>query len=194
LERLAEHHTVVRYDMYGCGLSDRERSDFSLEADLRSLEAVVDQLKLRRFALLGALWGGPSAIAYAAKYPRRVSQLILYGTRARVDQAEGELTDATIAMVRMHSGIGHGAMAARHMPGADAADVDWFVKLRQATATPEMLAKLLEHYRYVNVMDPPEAARLYAGDASARRHVNPVRSREGAGGLDPQRALRAPGG
>ena len=100
LERLAEHHTVVRYDMYGCGLSDRERSDFSLEADLRSLEAVVDQLKLRRFALLGALWGGPSAIAYAAKYPRRVSQLILYGAYARVDQAQGELTDAMVALMQ----------------------------------------------------------------------------------------------
>ncbi len=31
-ERLARHHTVVRYDSLGCGLSDRAREDFSLVA------------------------------------------------------------------------------------------------------------------------------------------------------------------
>lgn len=43
-ESLARHHTVVRYDRHGCGLSDRNRSGFSLEADLRVLERVVDHL------------------------------------------------------------------------------------------------------------------------------------------------------
>src|SRR3989304_5560399 len=62
---LAGSHLFVRYDGRGFGLSDREVRDFSLNAKVRDLEAVVDTLKLRRFALLGTSEGGPTAIAYA---------------------------------------------------------------------------------------------------------------------------------
>jgi pimeloyl-ACP methyl ester carboxylesterase/DNA-binding CsgD family transcriptional regulator len=79
-EGLAEHHTVVVYDRWGTGLSDRDRDDFTLAADLAVLEGLVDQLKLRHFALFGASGGGPAATAYAARHPRRLSHLILYGT------------------------------------------------------------------------------------------------------------------
>src|SRR5689334_5930831 len=43
---------VVRYDARGTGLSDRSTLDFSMEARLRDLEAVVERLRLTRFALL----------------------------------------------------------------------------------------------------------------------------------------------
>lgn len=39
-ERLAERCTVIRYDGRGCGLSERTSSDFSLDAQMRDLEAV----------------------------------------------------------------------------------------------------------------------------------------------------------
>lgn len=55
---LAGHHRVVRYDRWGTALSDRDRDDYSLEADLEVLSDVVDHLKLRRFALLGPLKAG----------------------------------------------------------------------------------------------------------------------------------------
>ena len=38
-ERLAEKRMVVRYDGRGCGLSDRDVTDFSLEAHLLDLVA-----------------------------------------------------------------------------------------------------------------------------------------------------------
>jgi pimeloyl-ACP methyl ester carboxylesterase len=41
LEGLAEGHTVVRYDERGCGLSDWAVEDFSLQAWVGDLEAVV---------------------------------------------------------------------------------------------------------------------------------------------------------
>src|SRR3989304_398735 len=50
-EGLAERGMVVRYDPRGAGLSDRDVTDFSFEADVRDLEAVVNRLDLRRFAL-----------------------------------------------------------------------------------------------------------------------------------------------
>jgi len=75
---LSERRMLVRYDPRGSGLSDRDVTDFSLEALLRDLEAVVDALELRRFPLIGLCQGGAIAVAYAARHPERVSRLVLY--------------------------------------------------------------------------------------------------------------------
>ena len=55
---LAQRHTIVRFDTHGCGLSDRDRTDFTLDYEVGTLEAVLDHLDLRRFALLGISQGG----------------------------------------------------------------------------------------------------------------------------------------
>jgi class 3 adenylate cyclase/pimeloyl-ACP methyl ester carboxylesterase len=82
-ESLARAGMVVRYDCRGAGLSDRDVSDFSLEAQVRDLEAVVDRLGLDRIVLAGSIHSGPVAIAYAARHPERVSHLILWHSWAR---------------------------------------------------------------------------------------------------------------
>ncbi len=81
----SEHHTLVRYDGRGFGMSDRDVTDFSLDARVRDLEAVVDALGLRRFPIFAVSAGGPTAIAYAARHPERVSALILAATNAGRD-------------------------------------------------------------------------------------------------------------
>jgi pimeloyl-ACP methyl ester carboxylesterase len=40
-EAIGKHHMVVRYDRHGCGLSDRKRTDFSLDSEVRTIEALV---------------------------------------------------------------------------------------------------------------------------------------------------------
>ncbi len=83
MERLGEGRLLVLYDGRGTGLSERNVKDFSLEARLRDLEAVVRAVRIRRFTLYAATQFGPTAIAYAAHHQRQVSQLILYGTFSR---------------------------------------------------------------------------------------------------------------
>ena len=80
MERLGEGRLLVLYDGRGTGLSERNVKDFSLEARLRDLEAVVRAARIRRFALYGHTFSGAAAVAYAAHHQRQVSQLILYGT------------------------------------------------------------------------------------------------------------------
>jgi class 3 adenylate cyclase len=82
-ERLAEKRMLVRYDDRGNGLSDRDVTDFSLDALLLDLEAVVDRLGLERLALFGPLNSGPVAVAYAARHPEKVSHLVLWCSYAR---------------------------------------------------------------------------------------------------------------
>lgn len=86
----SEHHLFVRYDGRGFGLSDRDVTDFSLEARVRDLEAVVDALHLDRFGIYAMSAGGPTAIAYVARHPERVSRLVLASTTARVFGRDNE--------------------------------------------------------------------------------------------------------
>jgi len=69
LESLANHHTVIRYDARGLGLSDRDPGDRSLDAHIRDIDAVVGKLRLERLAIFGASYSGPLGIRYAARHP-----------------------------------------------------------------------------------------------------------------------------
>jgi class 3 adenylate cyclase len=77
-ERLAEKRRLVRYDGRGTGLSDRNVADYSLDAHMLDMQAVVERLGLTRFALTGPFTACPLAIAYAARHPDMVSQLVLW--------------------------------------------------------------------------------------------------------------------
>ena len=79
LTEMGRGHTLIRYDARGCGLSDHDAADVSLESWLRDLRAVVDAAGLERFSLLGLSQGCAVAVAYAARHPERVDKLVLYG-------------------------------------------------------------------------------------------------------------------
>src|SRR5436305_8619304 len=61
VEALAREHTVIRFDKLGCGLSDRARTDFTMESELAVLQALIMDLGLERFALFGSCEGGQVA-------------------------------------------------------------------------------------------------------------------------------------
>jgi class 3 adenylate cyclase len=77
-ERLGEKRKLVRYDGRGSGLSDRNVTDYSVEAQMRDLEAVVGRLGVQRFVLQGSPEAAPVAVAYAARHPEAVSHLGLW--------------------------------------------------------------------------------------------------------------------
>ncbi|OGO51141.1 MAG: hypothetical protein A2148_07270 [Chloroflexi bacterium RBG_16_68_14] len=74
---LARKFRVVRYNPRGSGLSDREASDFSMDAMMRDIEAAIARVGLDTFALTGHGVSAPIAVTYAAARPDRVSRLIL---------------------------------------------------------------------------------------------------------------------
>jgi pimeloyl-ACP methyl ester carboxylesterase/DNA-binding winged helix-turn-helix (wHTH) protein len=79
LTEMGRGHTLIRYDARGCGLSDHDPPDVSMESWVHDLEAVVDAERLERFSLLGISQGCAVAIAYAVRHPERVDKLVLYG-------------------------------------------------------------------------------------------------------------------
>lgn len=77
---LLDDHRVVLYDGRGTGLSDRGIDDFSLDARVRDLEAVVDAAGLERFGLIAVSAGGPTTVAYTVRHPERVDRIAFYGS------------------------------------------------------------------------------------------------------------------
>jgi pimeloyl-ACP methyl ester carboxylesterase/DNA-binding CsgD family transcriptional regulator len=164
LTGLGEFCTLIRYDERGCGLSDREVDAAAFEFDrwLGDLEAVVDTVGPERFALLGISQGAGIAIAYAARHPERVSQLILYGGylrgSARVDEPmmreQGELMASAI-----RTGWGARNPAFRRLfttlflPEGTPEQIAWFEDLQRTTASPETAARIWAARMAIDVSD-----------------------------------------
>jgi class 3 adenylate cyclase/pimeloyl-ACP methyl ester carboxylesterase len=74
---------VIRFDMRGTGLSQRDPEDVSHTALCADLDAVVRASGAQRFTLWASTLSGPRAIAYAAAHPRQVRRLVLHRTFAR---------------------------------------------------------------------------------------------------------------
>ncbi|MBV9596031.1 MAG: alpha/beta hydrolase [Chloroflexi bacterium] len=80
LRPFMEHRTSVLYDRHGCGLSHRERIDFTVEDDFFDIEAVAQVVLDNKFDLFGDSFGAVPAMMYAARHPERVKRLVLYGS------------------------------------------------------------------------------------------------------------------
>jgi pimeloyl-ACP methyl ester carboxylesterase len=148
--RLAQRYTIVLYDQHGLGLSDRTRSNFTLEDDLLDLEAVTDALKLSRFALFGISTGAMVSLLYASRTPSRVAGMVLYGASGGFKPGEHPrfeaAREALISLVRANWGLGSRAVAGAFFPTGTAADIlDSVARLQRMAASSEVGANLLEH-------------------------------------------------
>jgi pimeloyl-ACP methyl ester carboxylesterase len=144
LRGLGERRTVLRYDERGCGLSDRDIEDVSLDARVADLETVIEAAGFERFALLGMSQGGTVAVAYAARHPERVTHLVLYATYARgrlmrdLSPADEEHAKVMMSLIRM--GWGRNIPAFRRLfttlfiPDATREQMEWFDDLQRVTS------------------------------------------------------------
>ena len=83
LDGIGAGRTLIRYDGRGTGLADRTEVNFSLDAQVKDLECIVETLGLKRFLLQGGYHAGPAALQYAARHPDKLAGLVLWGTYAR---------------------------------------------------------------------------------------------------------------
>lgn len=163
LDHLSRNNTLIRYDMRGCGLSDWNVKDVSLEARVQDLETVVAALGLDRFPLLGISGGGAVAIAYAARHPEKVSHLILYGAYARGrfhrNYSPQEIEAGHTFLNLMKLGWGQDNPAFRQlftslfMPEATAEQMNGFNDLQRMSCSPENAVLLETSFFNTNVND-----------------------------------------
>ena len=159
-ETIGRHHMVIRYDKHGCGLSDRNRTDFSLDSEIRTIDAIVKDLGLKSFVLWARSLDATGAIAYPVKYPDRVSRLILYGAQARghgVPSPGGlsHLSQETFrALVLSNWRMAQLSIIEMMLESAlDAATLQWYLRNLQEGVTPEIFAQLITFWWNVDVRD-----------------------------------------
>ena len=147
-EGLTAQLSLTRYDGRGMGLSDRDVSDFSFEAYVRDLEAVVDALGVEQVALYGISQGGPTAIMYASLHPERVSHLIVYGSAIRPPRTFSEdQRDTMLSFVRQ--GWGSDLPAHRQfftslfIPDADMEAIEAFNEMQRMSADADTVVAML---------------------------------------------------
>jgi pimeloyl-ACP methyl ester carboxylesterase/DNA-binding CsgD family transcriptional regulator len=163
-EELAKHHRYVTYDGRGCGLSDREVGDLSLDVFVSDLETVVDELGLDRFPLIGMSMGAPVAVAYAAKHPERVSRVVLHGgfhrsylSSRNPDPRIVEEADVLLKSARLGWGTGSPALrqvfVAKFMGESTEAQRRAFDERQRVTSTAEVAEKYLHAMFALDVKD-----------------------------------------
>jgi DNA-binding SARP family transcriptional activator/pimeloyl-ACP methyl ester carboxylesterase/tRNA A-37 threonylcarbamoyl transferase component Bud32 len=160
---LSRQHTLVRYDERGCGLSDWDVDEFSVDAWVRDLETVVDTLGLERFPLLGLSQGGPVAITYAVRHPERVSHLILYGSyaqgwwRRKLAPHQREETEMMLTMSKLGWGRSNPAFrqvfTSMFIPDATIEQMHWFNDLQRLSTSPENAVAFLRAFYEIDVTD-----------------------------------------
>jgi pimeloyl-ACP methyl ester carboxylesterase len=185
----AEHYRFVRYDERGCGMSERDVAELSLDRSAEDLAAVIEAAKPRApFVLLGISQGGCAAIRYAAAHPEQVSHLILYGAyvqgRAKQGDRQAEETArARIALTR--SGWGQNnpvyrqLFTSRFVPGASDEQIRWFNDLCRMTASADMAARILEFRLHVDETEllPRVSVPTLVVHARGDEAVSPAQSR-----------------
>ena len=151
LTSIAQGVRLIRYDMRGSGLSDRDAIDFSPEALQRDLAAVVDHLELEGFALLAlGFFAGPLAISYAAAYPSRVTALIISSGFLRgEDLFPPEQGRAVIEYIRT---IGFPSDITQMTEGTEE-QYRGGARILQDAATGEVQAQIAEQMMRVDVSD-----------------------------------------
>ncbi|MFB6516883.1 alpha/beta fold hydrolase [Streptomyces sp. NPDC056401] len=104
LDVLAEGHTVVGVDYPGTGGTPRATEPLELDALVDELVAAADAEGLERFAVLGYSLGGNVAVRLAARYPQRVTALVLTASFARAGHRLGLVTDLWAELARRGEG------------------------------------------------------------------------------------------
>jgi pimeloyl-ACP methyl ester carboxylesterase/DNA-binding CsgD family transcriptional regulator len=157
LEGLGKSHSVIRYDERGCGLSDQDVDEPSVDQWISDLETVVDAAAIERFTLLGISQGAAIAIAFAVRHPERVERIVLYGgyARGRNLRGERELGETLAAVIRAGWAQSNPAFrrlfTMRFLPEGTPEQMAWYDELQKRTTSAENAARLSEARSDVDV-------------------------------------------
>jgi pimeloyl-ACP methyl ester carboxylesterase len=92
---LARHHSVIVADSRGHGRSTRTEEPFSFDLMSSDYLALLDYLKIKRVALVGASDGAIIGLDIAINHPDRLTKLFAQGANATPDGTFAEAADPT---------------------------------------------------------------------------------------------------
>ena len=169
LAELSAGHRFIRYDLRGCGLSEREVTEISFDAWLSDLEAVTEAIE-EPFTLVGMSQGGALAIAYARRHPEKVARLVLAGGYARGALVRNRTEEARLEAETLSNlirlGWGREAPAFNQVftnlfiPGGTPEQHAWWQQLERDTATPDIAVRTIEALHDIDVLEDAQALQV----------------------------------
>lgn len=163
LAMLSRHHTLIRFDWRGCGLSDRDNITFSLEEYLADLEAVIAAAALEQFALFGMAGAGAGiAMMFATRHPGQVTRLVLQEAHTRgrlagdppierVHEAQARLKVIELGWPNETPAYGQ-FFTALHIPDASPAQMQAYNDLLRRVTSPNNGVQLLKTFWEADVL------------------------------------------
>jgi len=152
LESLSQRRLYVSFDRRGVGASQREVDDFSLEAQVADVAAVVDHLRLERFDLWGLLDSAAISVAYAAQNPERISRLVVWAAYPHgVEIARPGAARGLVELIRGSWSLARRALADVTFPSGPIEAQRWFSNSLRQSVSPEVAAKCVEFFATVDV-------------------------------------------
>jgi pimeloyl-ACP methyl ester carboxylesterase/DNA-binding CsgD family transcriptional regulator len=156
LSILSRHHTLIRYDMRGCGLSDRDVADITSDRLAEDFEAVVASAGVERFVFMGTAGNVAPGVSHAVRHPHSISRLVLYGchtrgplvrprTPAEVEEMEIRLKAFELGWPNHNVAFGQ-FFAASHAPNASPEHFRSLGELLRQTTTPDNAIRIIRSY------------------------------------------------
>ena len=153
-EGLADGRTLVRYDRPGCGLSGTTSRTDVVELELEVLHAVATAVGADRFDLIGASFGAPLAVRWAARHPTSVTHLVLYGGWVDGDGvAAPAVREHVLGLVDQHWGFASDVLTEIFAPDADAGFRAMFSRYQRESASAAWAHQLLAACYDIDVAD-----------------------------------------
>lgn len=162
IARLGKGRRLIRYDLRGTGLSDRDAPLTGIDVFAEDLAAVADAAGLDQFDLFAASQAAPVGIRFAARWPDRVRRLVVVGgyVEGRVHRTgTGEDLDEDTMLAMIHAGWGKAdspfmqAFATLFAPDATRAQRAELVAMQLSTASPDRAVSLRKLIDRFNVRD-----------------------------------------
>jgi len=70
---------VIVYDQRGCGRSKVSKAEYTFSEAVNDLDSIYSRAGVKKACLIGHSFGGAVALKFAAKYPEKVSGIVLAG-------------------------------------------------------------------------------------------------------------------
>ena len=188
----ADHFRFVRYDERGCGMTDWNVGDLSLERWVEDLEAVVDAAAPARAVRAARHLAGRGRLHRLRRAPSRSASRASCSTAATRAASPAAATRraeriyrAIIELARLGWGKDNPAFrqvfTSRFIPGGTDEQIGWFNELCRKTTSPEIAARLLESRAQIDVTDLLPRVRTPDARAARARRRRRSRSRRAAG-------------
>jgi pimeloyl-ACP methyl ester carboxylesterase/DNA-binding CsgD family transcriptional regulator len=154
MQFFSAHFRFVRHDERGCGMSEWDDRQLTVEQWTDDLESVIDAARSTEpVTLLGISQGAVACITHAIRHPERVARMILYGGYARGAMRRGtpireRAYQAMVDLARADWGSDNPTFrqvfTSRFIPGGSPEQLQWFNDLCLKTTSAEIAARLLE--------------------------------------------------